>query len=352
MPRIASTIALLGILLLVAVFAFQVMAYFLVPMFLALVLAIVFWPLYQQICQRSRGYDRAAAGVTTVVILLIFLTPAALVLLRAAVEAIGWHSTQDLPNVDLKEIAQVVAREGNRVGFDLADHVVLDKIQQTLNNVLTPLAIATPGFLVRIVVGLFVMIVSLYYFLADGPSMIRTVMRLSPLESKYGEQLIEQFGNLSRTMVLAMLVSAVAQGILAGIGFYFAGIGSVFLLTVLTMLLAPVPFLGAASVWVTVSVWLFFVKDSPAAAVGLAIYGALVVSTVDNLIKAVILHGRERLHPLLALLSVLGGFTALGPIGIFVGPMVIVFFYSLLQMLRSELDTIGREPQKRGLFRF
>jgi len=61
----------------------------------------------------------------------------------------------------------------------------------------------------------------------------------------------------------------------------------------------------------------------------------------DNVIKPLVLHGRANLHPLLALLSVLGGVQALGPIGIFVGPMVVVFFHALLNMLHTELNTIG-----------
>ena len=105
------------------------------------------------------------------------------------------------------------------------------------------------------------MILSLYYFLADGPAMIRALMRLSPLDDKYEAQLIEQFGNVTRAVVLATFLSALAQGILAGIGFYFAGVGSVFLLTVLAMLFAIIPFIGSAGVWVPVCLWMYFVDE-------------------------------------------------------------------------------------------
>jgi predicted PurR-regulated permease PerM len=72
-------------------------------------------------------------------------------------------------------------------------------------------------------------------------------------------------------------------------------------------------------------------------AIGLAIWGGAVVSTIDNLIKPYILHGQSNIHPLFALLSVLGGVTALGPIGILVGPMVVVFLQTLLKILQREL---------------
>ena len=85
---------------------------------------------------------------------------------------------------------------------------------------------------------------------------------------------------------------------------------------------------------------LFFVKNTLAAA-GLAVWGLCVVSTVDNIIKPIVLHGQSKLHPLLALLSVLGGVGALGPIGIFVGPIAVAFLQAALTMLQTELDSLG-----------
>ena len=112
-----------------------------------------------------------------------------------------------------------------------------------------------------------------------------------------------------------------------------------------TMLLAMVPFVGAGAVWVPCCIWLYFFADRPLAAVLLAIYGAGVVSLADNLIKPLVLHGRANLHPLLALLSILGGVKLLGPIGIFVGPMVVTFLHAVLLMLQKEIDLLGSEEK-------
>ena len=85
---------------------------------------------------------------------------------------------------------------------------------------------------------------------------------------------------------------------------------------------------------------LFFVKN-PWGAVALALWGACVVSTVDNIIKPIVLHGQSKLHPLLALLSVLGGVGALGPIGIFVGPIAVAFLQAALTMLQAEIVSLS-----------
>jgi predicted PurR-regulated permease PerM len=78
------------------------------------------------------------------------------------------------------------------------------------------------------------------------------------------------------------------------------------------------------------------------------LWGALVVSTVDNIIKPYVLQGQSKLHPLLALLSILGGVGALGPIGVFVGPIAVAFLQAALTMLQTELDTLSDQTPGEG----
>ncbi len=199
---------------------------------------------------------------------------------------------------------------------------------------------ATGAVSARFIIGLVIMIVALYFFLVDGPAMLTDLMRLSPLDDQYENELLTEFVKISRAVVVATLLSAVVQAFLAGVGFWAAGVHAVFLLSLLTGLFALIPFVGAATVWVPVVLWLFFYEERTTAAVILAIYGACIVSTSDNVVKAIVLHGQSRLHPLLALLSILGGVAAVGPIGILVGPMVVVFLQALLNILHRELASM------------
>ena len=467
MSRIVSFVVLLTIVVLVGALSFKVMSSFLLPMFLALVLAVIFRPLHKWFIGRCAGHDRIAAGLTTTAILLIVLIPTLLILSRAAAEAFSLvteldpeivreridglrrklhlemppqhvQDTLDAMRIALEEIEEGVGQHNKRAD-QLSDLVtslkqdlstvhdelalgqepprndvfmtslkpetvrLIDEAWQALDSAiarlaaaepdstafeaalpaveksfhhfresllgtrtvewllrqanpneeqiaalllqlresLTPLAIGTGqkvgGFVGSLIVGLGVTIISLYYFLADGPAMIRGLMHLSPLDDRYEEALLNEFSTVSRAVVLATLLSAFAQGMLASIGYFFAGFESVFLLTVVTMVLAMIPFVGAAAVWGACSVWLLLYEDRLTAAISLAVYGALVVSMIDNLIKPMVLHGQSRLHPLLALLSILGGIKALGPIGIFVGPMGMAFLQALLNMLHTEL---------------
>lgn len=366
MARIVSFVALVVVLLLIGGLFFEVMAGFLLPLFLALLLVVMFGPMHRWFAAKCGRHKRIAALLATGSILLLVLVPMSLLLVEAGREAQNLYrramdspeaghvfgtAAADVEQPASQDLASLVNRGseelvklGDRFGFDLKQEELQSNLNRAAREFLAPLTLRTARFLGEIFMDLFVMILGVYYFFADGPVMIQTLLRLSPLETGRTRELIDQFDGVTRAVVMATLLSAVVQGLLAGVGFYFAGVGSVFLLTALAMLFALVPFVGTGIVWAPVCLWLFCVTKSPTAAVCLAVYCMVVVSMVDNLVKPVVLHGRSNLHPLLALLSVLGGVQALGPIGILVGPMVVAFLQTLLNMVHTELGNITQSP--------
>lgn len=226
-----------------------------------------------------------------------------------------------------------------------------DQLQNLLDRArasLGPMALGTTQFLIsltlQLTIGLVIMLIATYYFLADGRAMIASTMRLTPLDNTYLEQLSQEFANLTRAIVLSMLLSSVAQGLLALPAFYFGGFHSVFLLTLATMICAMVPFVGSTIVWIPCVLWMALVDGNIVSSIVFGTYFVVVVGLADNLIKPLVLHGRTSLHPLPALLSVIGGVEALGPIGVFVGPMVVALLHTLLVMLRRELNRLDGKP--------
>jgi len=368
-PRVVSFLVLLAIVLLIGSVFFQVMAQFLLPLFLASVLVVIFKPLHEWTTEKLPNYPRIAALATTLFILLTVLVPATWLGWNAYVEGRGVFSFLE----DEVERDRLVELFNNRteqfkesykeiVGkpFDLK--AVLERATSTLSSIL----ISSVQVLLGLVVGLAIMSIALYYFLADGPAMIQAIMQLSPLDDTYERQLLDRFSDISRAVVLATLLAAVLQGLVAGVGYFFAlpSAAPIFLLTALTMVFAIVPFVGAAAVWVPTCAYLAFygervvdgqvVVGNWPVALGLAVYCGAVVANLDNLVKPWVLHGQTNLHPLLALLSVIGGVQALGPIGILVGPMLVAFLQALMNMLNHELKMLGREADGRdtpGMFK-
>lgn len=233
------------------------------------------------------------------------------------------------------------------------------QVREYIQPRLLSLTSATMGIVVRLIIGCAILIVCVFFFLYDGPDMVRTMMALIPLDDRYEAELLMEFDRVSRAVVLATIFSAITQGAVAGMGYYVCGLPSLALLIMLTTMFAMIPFVGPAIVWVPACIYLAFYDNNIWAAVGLALWGVLVVGTVDNFVKAGVLHGQSQLHPLLALLSVLGGVQALGPVGIVVGPMAVVLLQTSLSILQREMVHLedhgflkrnqGESPQARRL---
>jgi predicted PurR-regulated permease PerM len=338
------TLVILTILVVALGFLFvQVMSGFLLPLFLAVLLTILFHPLHLAIARRLHGHDRIAAGITTLLILLIVLAPVVFVIIRATEDAASFLLAPEGPRINRETFNQVI--DGVNKRFELNPAInpdeVLTTIQTRAREWLSPIALKTPGFIGSFLINAFVTVFALYYFLADGEDLIAASTRLVPLESKYQSQLLVRFVEMTRAVTTATLVTALVQGVLAAIGYYFAGFEAVVLLMILTVFAAFVPIVGSSLVWAPCSVWLLVEGHTPAG-IALAAWCLAVALIVDNVLKPMILHGQANLHPLLALLSVLGGVAAMGPIGIFIGPMAVAFLQTGLTMLNLELENLRR----------
>ncbi|MGD9633295.1 MAG: AI-2E family transporter [Pirellulales bacterium] len=393
-PRVVSFIVLLAIILLVGIVFFQVMAQFIVPLFLACVLLVVFQPLHRWYLSKTPRWPKLAALLTTLTILVTVLAPTIFLGVNAYKECASRIYSAGRKAAEVKQAAPAkaaAAAPANEAAPEIADDDTLyakllekshewadwwkeqtgitiarEDVAQIFKDAVSWVGNLLPelaGAAIRIVVGLLITIIALYYFFADGPAMINGLMGLSPMDKRHELELLARFAEISRSVVVATLLSAVVQGVCAGIGFYFAlpSGAPIFLLMALTMVLAIVPFVGAAGVWIPTCIIIFlfgpevFVVGGEAVdggdwkvAAALAVYCAVVVSGIDNVIKPLVLHGQANLHPLLALLSILGGIQVLGPVGILIGPMLVSFLQALLTMFRREIER-WEDPTERSL---
>lgn len=351
--RLISFLALAAIVLFFGTLSYEVLSAFLLPMFLAVLLVLIFKPLHLWITERCGGRERIAAGLTTLAVSLIVLLPVTWLLYRAGRETVtlvqGVEPSEvtksvltvvEKLNARLPEVAQLPVEETDiKTWTDQAVKAGWTQLQEAAGPLYRGAAQLVSA-LIQALVLITVMLLSLYYFLADGASLKATFSSLIPIQEQHKNELMGKFADITRAVITAMVASAIAQGVLGGVGYFIAGVNNVFLLTVLTMIFALVPFVGATVIWVPCVLWLFFHDDRPTAAIVLAIYGVVVISAADNLIKPMVLHGQSNLHPLLALLSIMGGAGTLGPIGILVGPMVLALLQTGLVILRQEMSTL------------
>jgi predicted PurR-regulated permease PerM len=345
MNRVISLIVLLALVLLFGGLFYLVVFRFFVPLFLAALFAMLFQPLHHWITGQCHGHNRLAAGLSTTAIMLIVLVPTVMVVYSGARDAVHLMRGTDRMHFEAASFDRLIEQVNSWFSLHLDPKEIREALTTKINEWLAPIARKTPAVLLDFLIGCFVLILGLYYFLADGQQMLGTVMKLVPLEQHNQQRLIDEFEEISRAVVGAHLLGGLTIAILTGIGFAIAGLKSVFLLMMLTFLGSMVPIVGSASIWVTACAWLIFVDGHTLAGIVLGLYCLAIVTVVDSILKPLLLHGQSKLNPLLAVLSVLGGVEALGPIGVFVGPMAVAFLQVGLNMLQTQLADM-KEPVK------
>ncbi|MBL1264464.1 AI-2E family transporter [Methylomicrobium sp. RS1] len=180
------------------------------------------------------------------------------------------------------------------------------------------------------VLKLSVMLVMLFFCFRDGESAVEQLQQgLVRFLGKYQHLYLRAAGYTTRAVVYGLVLAALAQGIVAGLGYAFAGVRAPVMFGAVTALLALVP-MGATLVWAPLGLGLI-ATEHLWQGVGLIMWGVLVVSTVDNVIRPLVISGASRVPFLIVMFGVLGGLSAFGPIGLFLGPVILAVLLAVWQ---------------------
>ncbi len=323
---------LLAITLLVMLFilCFQVVQFFIVPALWAAILAYVTFPIYKFFHEKVKLSPNFSAGIMTVSISLMIGIPLVISVFILQQEALSLYSTliyrikvgyldmpESIKNVPIigQQIQDILWRinknpEGALEAFRawIQSHLYYGKV--ALDVALSSLA------------KLGMALMTLYFFYRDGISLIRQIRQA--LRNIIGNRIdgyIDSVGTTTRAVVYGIGLTALAQALLAGLGYYFSGSPSPILLTLITFVVALIPF-GTPFAWGAVSIWLLS-QGQTAEGIGLALWGILVISWVDNLIRPIVISGATKIPFIIIFIGVLGGLTAFGFVGLFIGPVVL-----------------------------
>jgi predicted PurR-regulated permease PerM len=321
----------LGILLL----TFSVLQPFIVPLIWGGILAYVSWPLQQRMIRWLRGKVGLASLLTTLLVTAAIVVPLVWLILMLRVEAISAYATVQnflaskptLPQAvrDLPWIGQVMQ--------DLLAQMAADP--KTINQQFVIMMEESSVEVTRLIGGvgrnvakLFFAVLSMFFLLRDGPRLLheaRSILEgiLGPTVRDY----LDAVGSTTQAVVYALILGALAQGAVAGIGYFIFGIKAPVLMGAVTVLVALVPF-GAPVVWGSMSIWLI-VSGSVWPGVGLLLWGLLLVSWVDNIVRPLVISNATRMPFLLVVFGVLGGVLAFGLVGLFIGPVLLAVSLAL-----------------------
>ncbi len=366
MARLVSLVVLTALIVFLGITFFHVIAPFLLPLFLAGVLTVLCQPLYRRMIERTRQRPRLAAGLTTAIVLATILIPLLVGTFIASVQLYTFtQRTFDRQqwNDSVAQIRSALEIDSLTRSIDpwLPEEVQSEgllielrtNLQRTLGSVaqrsLGLAATSTLGFVgsfVGFLVSLMMFTIGLYYFLADGPALLSSSMRLIPVDNSHQEELLQQFTTVVRAVVFATLLAALAQGVATAGMLAAFGFSHIFVVFVIATLAAMVPLAGTWLVWGPCAVWLAW-QGYGWQAFFMTVIGAGVIGTLDNVVRTYVLQSDAKLHPLLAFVSVLGGLQAMGLWGVFIGPIVASFLHALVKIFNFELQQISVENVQR-----
>jgi predicted PurR-regulated permease PerM len=344
-----ATIFFVTCFLLIGYFLFLVFRPFFTILVWASVLTVVFWPLFRELLRFSRGRRTLSALITCLIIFLLIVLPVTLIGVVVTQQSISIYQAiqsnlegERSAAYGLQElqkrpaVAWVLSQTSRLLGTEKVD--LGDAVRQVLGAISRWIVARGPSVLRgvgELLFSFFLIFITMFFLFRDGPALVANVKASNPLPAAYESEIIQKFQDVSYATFYGSLLTAIVQGCAAALLFWILGIASPLFWGAVVAFMSLVPIVGAFLVWFPMSAYLFF-SDQATQAILLLALGGLVVSSIDNVMKPMIIQGRTNMHPLLVFLSVLGGMNVFGFLGILLGPLLGAIFLSFLNFYRLE----------------
>lgn len=324
--RIILALLLSGLVLL----SFSVLQYFLVPVVWAVIIAYATWPMYQRLPRFLHRFPSLAALFMTLLLTTAFVVPTLWLVMLLKTEL---GAATGLLVAQLKEGAWALPEPVRGLpGVGPSLQAALDDATRDPDAFKTQLTewlgqgteqiFALIGDIGRNAAKLGFAVLTLFFLYRDGEALYVQVHRV--LHGFLGARLnayVDTIGSMTRAVLWGLVLTALAQGAVAGVGYWWAGVPAPLFLSAITALASMIPF-GTPFAWGGAAAWLL-ANGQIMAGVGLIAWGTLVVSWVDNLVRPMVISSATQIPFLLVLFGVLGGLASFGLVGLFVGPVIL-----------------------------
>lgn len=323
-------LTLLSLILVLAILVFILVKPIILSIIGGLILAYAFFPIYNLIQSKIKDKNAAASVVSLFVILLIiiplyFLTP---MIINQIFELFQYIKTLNGP-IFIKEV------------FPTAPDSFIVQMTVTFDNLISTASSAVLSFFVGLLLDLpiiifnFVIVAFVFFFaLRDSDRLTKFVSELSPIEKTHEKKLIQQFKDITNSIVYGQILIGFVQGIIAGIGFFVFGIPNALILTILAVIFSIIPVLGPFLIWIPASIYLFS-QGNILPAVIFLFYNLFIVSTIDNVLRIYLLSRKTKLSQAIVLIGMIGGLFIFGILGLIIGPLLLAYFITFLHIYKD-----------------
>lgn len=314
-----------------------------------MIIAYIFYPVYLKILKKFKR-KWISALITSILIILIFSIPITIIAHLFINESYVTYIVlkQKIYTVFSSEI--VCEESGIKCAvvnyftglfqdsrFNVYLNNALGKAATYMIEQATNFVVSVPKKILELFILLFVM----FYTFKDGDKLVKNFWLILPLKKEHQQKIGKKVTDIINSTIYGTILVSVVQGIIAAVGYWIFGVGSPLILGIVTAFAALLPVVGTALIWVPAFLFLIINGISTGNntaifnGIGLLIYGVVLISSVDNLVKPAIIGSRARLHPALVLLGVFGGLAMFGIAGIILGPLVLALFTTFIEIYRE-----------------
>lgn len=329
-----SNLFLIAVLLGILYLSYLLLKPFLIEIGVSAILVTIFYPWYLKLVYWTKGQINISALIVSLLIVLIIVVPLSYLIFFVALEIINIYNS-----VTADEIVNFI-NINIWQNLDFIDKEILD-IQQlvtdsfvSIKEYIIPGATAIVTEITKLVASILIIAFTMFFLFRDGRSLLRRIMHLSPLSNKYDKLIWMKFREMSFTAIASTFITAFAQALTAAVSFWIVGLPALFL-GIVTFLISFVPYIGTAFVWIPVGVYYLIVGELWKG-LFILIWGAVVVSFIDNLIHPYLLKGKSEVHPLILFFSIFGGMALMGFWGIVFGPLIVALAVTILHIYELE----------------
>jgi predicted PurR-regulated permease PerM len=205
----------------------------------------------------------------------------------------------------------------------------LEKLTSFIINSISGIIVNLPELIIQIIVTFFVM----FYFIKEGDIIVDYLKGIMPFREETREKFFKRFAEITSGVIYGTIIVGIIQGIVAGIGFYLFGVEGAFLLMIMAIILSIFP-IGSWIIWVPVGVSMI-IKGNANAGIGMILFGFIIVSYIDNLIRPYFVGKKAKQKHAISLLGMLGGYTLFGFIGFIMGPIILDYLAIFMELYRT-----------------
>lgn len=335
--RKLSPYFLLALLVILAFISFRIVGVFLNYVLTALFIAYISHPLFDWLEAKVKLTPLAGLMMVAMVTALL-LVPLGFIIIELIGELRGIITTLDADTLEQRfrgitdQLLVLLGQEPleQDTGPSLFDIVVPSVTAWVSRFASSLLSVLAEAF-----IGMFVMLYILYYAYTDGHRFVDGIRDILPLQEAHRDLLMHEVGNVIQAVMYGHVLTALIQAVLGSVGFIIFGVPNVVFWGGIMFLLALLPIVGPPLIWGPWGIYLIL-QGETFMGVGLLIYSAIMVSSLDNIIRPKLIGDRAHVHPTVVLLGVLGGVVVFGFTGLILGPLVLSIFVSILEVYRKE----------------